>query len=140
MHGRLPRGAIVFDAVPRWLAERSRRGKVDGGSGYRPPPWTWGLDRAERRRLARLPGIEELRLLRLPRGRGVLFGAVLPLLATLPPLRGWPLGVLTARFSSAETVASRAGEGGRMPVWRHAVRVESRLTHELRCSRVVARP
>ena len=98
---RLPRGAIVFDAVSRGLSQRSRRGKVDGGSGYRPPPWTWGVDRAERRRLAHLPGIEELRLLRLPRGRGVLFGVVLPLLATLPPLRGWPLGVLTARLSGA---------------------------------------
>ena len=30
---RLPRGAIVFDAVSRGLSQRSRRGKVNGGSG-----------------------------------------------------------------------------------------------------------
>ena len=34
---------------------------------------------AERARLAELPGVVELRELRLPRGRGLFFGAVAPL-------------------------------------------------------------
>ena len=48
---RFPDGTLVFDAVPRWLVERSRDGAVETGSGYRPPPWSWGLDGREERRL-----------------------------------------------------------------------------------------
>jgi hypothetical protein len=43
------------------------------GDGYQPPPWLWGIDRDKRHRL----GAERLRL---PRGRGVVFGFVAPLL------------------------------------------------------------
>jgi O-methyltransferase involved in polyketide biosynthesis len=67
---RFPGATIVFDAVPRWLAERSRKPR---GDGYQPPPWLWGTDRDKRRRL----GAERLRL---PRGRGLFFRYVAPLL------------------------------------------------------------
>ena len=43
---RFPGAAIVFDAVPGWLAAASRRGGVKSGTGYQPPPWRWGLDAA----------------------------------------------------------------------------------------------
>jgi O-methyltransferase involved in polyketide biosynthesis len=67
---RFPDATVVFDAVSRWLAERSQKPRANG---YQPPPWLWGIDRDKRRRL----GAERLRL---PRGRGVFFGYVAPLL------------------------------------------------------------
>jgi O-methyltransferase involved in polyketide biosynthesis len=70
---RLPGGTLVFDTVPRWLSEASRKGNVRQ-RGYQPPPWLWGIDRDKRRRLRAEP-------LRLERGRGW-FGALAPI---LPP-------------------------------------------------------
>ncbi len=93
---RFPGAPFVFDAVPRWLAERTRRGEVVTREGYRPPPWRWSLDRAEERRLhARLDG---LRAVPPPRGRGVVHGALLPLVARVPPLRRLTLSVLRGRL------------------------------------------
>jgi O-methyltransferase involved in polyketide biosynthesis len=67
-------GRLVFDAVPRWLVERSRRGAVTTRSGYRPPPWSWWLDAEEELCLRRLPRVADLRTLRFPRGRGLVHG------------------------------------------------------------------
>jgi hypothetical protein len=64
----------------------------------RPPPWHWSLDRDEERRLRALPGVAELRPLRLPRGRGAVHGYVLPLATMLPPVRRLLLTVLLVRF------------------------------------------
>ena len=92
-------GALVFDVVPRWLAERSRRGELRMPTGYEPPPWSWGLDRDEERRLRALPHVADLRALRLPRGRGLLHGALLPAAARIAVLRRLLLSVLGARFA-----------------------------------------
>jgi O-methyltransferase involved in polyketide biosynthesis len=97
---RLPGAALVFDAVPEWMRARSERGGLQSGDGYQPPPWHWAMDPAEERRVARLPGIAELRALRLPRGRGVLHGYVLPLATRSPPLRRAWLTVFRARFGA----------------------------------------
>ncbi|HET8756930.1 MAG TPA: class I SAM-dependent methyltransferase, partial [Solirubrobacteraceae bacterium] len=70
LRARFPGGWLLFDAVPKWQAARSRKPRSDGG--YRPPPWLWGMDRHRRRALGAAK-------LRLPRGRGI-FG-VLPLSA-----------------------------------------------------------
>jgi O-methyltransferase involved in polyketide biosynthesis len=94
---RLSGGAIVFDAVPEWMRARSQRGSLKT-DGYQAPPWHWGMDAAEQRRVAALPGIAELRALRLPRGRGALHGYVLPLAARIPQLRRAWLTVFRARF------------------------------------------
>ena len=67
---RFPGATLLFDAVPRRLAERSRK---PHGDGYRPPPWLWGVDADKQRRLGAEP-------LRLPRGRGIFFGYLAPLL------------------------------------------------------------
>jgi O-methyltransferase involved in polyketide biosynthesis len=96
---RFPGGTLLFDALPRWLSAASRRGGVKGGGGYRPPPWLWGIDAAEERRLAGLhPNIAELRALRLPRGRGVLHRVVLPVLSRVPAVRRRMLTVYELRF------------------------------------------
>ena len=38
---RIPGGALVFDAVPRWLSERSQAGKLGDPDAWSAPPWTW---------------------------------------------------------------------------------------------------
>ena len=53
---RFPGAGLVFDAVPRWLAAGGSPCRRAG----RPPPWTWTLDRAERRRIA-TPGSVAIR-------------------------------------------------------------------------------
>jgi O-methyltransferase involved in polyketide biosynthesis len=71
---------FVFDAMPPWLVERSRAGKLARPGGYDPPRWQWALDDAEARRLAGLsPRIGEVQALPFPRGRGFAFGFLLPL-------------------------------------------------------------
>ena len=35
---RFSSGGLVFDVVPRWLVERSRRGILKTSTGYEPPP------------------------------------------------------------------------------------------------------
>jgi O-methyltransferase involved in polyketide biosynthesis len=66
-----PGAELVFDAIPRWLAERSQRGQLKSPSGYEPPPWLWGIDSRERRRMG-------ARRLRPPHGRGIVGSVVLP--------------------------------------------------------------
>jgi O-methyltransferase involved in polyketide biosynthesis len=91
-------GALVFDAIPRWLAEASSRGRLKTRTGYEPPAWTWWLDRDEERRLGELPDVAEVRTLRLPRGRGLVHGWLLPLASVVPGLRRQLLSVRLARF------------------------------------------
>src|SRR6185312_5834753 len=86
-------GDLVFDAMAPWAVERSRGGKLSH-QGYTPPPWDWGLDDAEARRLAGLsPRISEIRPLPIPRGRGFLFGFLMPLLGRPERMRRRTLSV-----------------------------------------------
>jgi O-methyltransferase involved in polyketide biosynthesis len=83
---RLPRGELVFDAVPEWLSKRSQRGDLKTAGGYQAPPWLWSVNADKERRLASLhPNITELRALRLPRGRSALHGFAMPILSRVPP-------------------------------------------------------
>jgi hypothetical protein len=107
---RFPGCALLFDAVPRWLSAASRRGVVKAGTGYRPPPWLWGIDAVEERRLAKLHrNVAELRALRLPRGRGALYGFTVPLLSRVPALRRAMLTVYAMRFGRPERERGRHG-------------------------------
>lgn len=86
-------GDFVFDAMAPWAVERSKAGKLSRG-GYTPPPWDWGLDDAEARRLATLsPRILDIRALPIPRGRGFLVGFLLPLLGRPERMRRRMLSV-----------------------------------------------
>ena len=91
-------GALVFDAVPRWLVERSRRGGLRTPTGYAPPAWSWGVDADEEGRLRALPHVAGLEPLRFPRGRGLVHGGVLPLATRIPAVRRRLLSVALARF------------------------------------------
>ena len=82
---RLPGAALVFDAVPEWLAARSRAGGLRNAGGYEAPAWQWAMSGAEARRIRAL-GIR-LRRLRPSRGRGLVHGALLPLAGVAPGVR-----------------------------------------------------
>jgi O-methyltransferase involved in polyketide biosynthesis len=96
---RLPGGVLLFDAVPAWLAARTREEAVETPGGYRPPPWLWAVDAEEERALASIPGVASLRSLTLPRGRGLVHGRALPLLTRIPALRRLTLSVYVARLA-----------------------------------------
>lgn len=98
---RFPGAGLLFDAVPRWLAAAAQRAPEGAAGGYRPPPWTWTIDGAERRRIATLPGVADLRTIPLPRGRGVVHGFLLPLATRLPVVRTALLTVWSATFRTA---------------------------------------
>jgi hypothetical protein len=65
----------------------SRAGKLGTPDGFRPPPWSWALDRGELRRLRSIPGVRSVQRLPTRRGRGVGSGVVLPLARRLPGVR-----------------------------------------------------
>jgi O-methyltransferase involved in polyketide biosynthesis len=98
---RFPGGALVFDAVPRWFSARTVAGTMRTGGGYQAPPMPWAMD-ADQRDLIRTahPNIVEVRDLPMPRGRGAVFGALLPALAHVPVLGGKRLSVTLASFGA----------------------------------------
>jgi O-methyltransferase involved in polyketide biosynthesis len=98
MARHFPAGALLFDAVPRWFAARTRRGRMTSRRGYVPPPMPWGMDAAERRRVHAIPGVASLVDERLPRGRGAFFGYLAPVAAAIPALRRTWITVTLARF------------------------------------------
>ena len=97
---RIAEGALLFDAVPRWLSERTQREPLGSPGGYRPPPWTWGIDADEIHRIRATPNIAELRRLRLPPGRGPFFGFAAPLLGRVPGLGDRFFSIMLARMSA----------------------------------------
>ena len=96
---RIADGGFLFDAVPRWLSERTQREPLGTPSGYRPPPWTWGIDAAEVDRLRLRRDVATLRRLRVPRGRGLLFGLVMPAIGRIPRVAAAGLSIWLARLS-----------------------------------------
>jgi O-methyltransferase involved in polyketide biosynthesis len=94
---QISRGALLFDAVSKRMAERSQSGKLAAGD-YHPPPWLWGVDRAEKEWIRARPNVADLRTLRLPRGRGPLFRVALPALSLLPGVRSALLSIMLARL------------------------------------------
>jgi O-methyltransferase involved in polyketide biosynthesis len=95
---RIRAGGIVFDAVSPRMRDRSARTAPADARAYRPPPWTWAIDRGERRVIGGLPGLSDLETLRLPRGRGLAFRFLVPLVQAVPPMRNGLLSILRARF------------------------------------------
>jgi len=97
---RVSAGGIVFDAVSPRMRDRSGREPASGAAGYRPPRWTWAIDRDERRLIGAIPGVADLETLRLPRGRGIGFRYLVPLAQSVPPLRNGLLSILRARLGA----------------------------------------
>jgi O-methyltransferase involved in polyketide biosynthesis len=95
---RIATGGIVFDAVSPRLRDRSARAARADEDGYRPPRWTWAIDGDERRVIRAIPNLADLETLRLPRGRGLAFGYLVPLAQALSPLRRGLLSIMRARL------------------------------------------
>ncbi|GAA0671181.1 class I SAM-dependent methyltransferase [Kitasatospora atroaurantiaca] len=95
---RFPGGTLVLDAVPRWFSRMATQGKLRS-HGYQAPPMPWGMDAAERDKLATAhPGVAEIRDVLPVGGRGVV-GALLPYLARLPVVSARRPSVVAVRFS-----------------------------------------
>ncbi|KAK1179837.1 class I SAM-dependent methyltransferase [Streptomyces sp. NBS 14/10] len=94
-------GALVFDAVPRWLSAGTQRSEKRPARGYRMPGMPWGLNAGELQKVRTAhPGVVDVRELHLPRGRGPYFGALTPVLYRLPALRNMrPTMTAIARFA-----------------------------------------
>ncbi|MES4901048.1 MULTISPECIES: class I SAM-dependent methyltransferase [unclassified Streptomyces] len=94
-------GALVFDAVPRWLSAGTQRAQTRTSRNYRMPAMPWGLNAGELRKVRTAhPAVVDVRELHLPRGRGPYFGALTPVLYRLPALRNMrPTMTAIARFA-----------------------------------------
>ncbi|MDX3226302.1 class I SAM-dependent methyltransferase [Streptomyces sp. ME19-01-6] len=94
-------GALVFDAVPRWLSVGTQRGENRPAPNYRMPGMPWGLNAGELRKVRTAhPAVVDVRELHLPRGRGPYFGALTPVLYRLPVVRNLrPTMTAIARFA-----------------------------------------
>jgi O-methyltransferase involved in polyketide biosynthesis len=94
---RFPGGALLFDAVPRWFSALSTRGALKT-DGFTAPPMPWAMDAAERRRIAALPGVADVRRVQPPGGRGVVHRLLLPAASRTPFARDLSLSINLARF------------------------------------------
>jgi O-methyltransferase involved in polyketide biosynthesis len=96
---RFPGGALAFDAVPPWFSARTVRGQLGRGQAYQPPPMPWGLDPGAQQQIRAVhPNIVEVRDLRLPPGRGVFYGLLVPRLHLIPVVRGGRPSIVLVRF------------------------------------------
>jgi hypothetical protein len=108
------------DAVPHWFSARTMRGEIRTSGGYRPPPMPWGMDADEPEKIrAAHPNVVEERELHLPRGRGLFWGYLTPLLNLVPVVHNKRLSVLVGgqlqtvvlvRFCTSSSDRSQRGE------------------------------
>ncbi|MGW7352991.1 class I SAM-dependent methyltransferase [Streptomyces sp. NPDC054784] len=110
---RFPGAALVFDAPPSWVTDRTVRGSWRYPAGYRPPPMPWGMDAVEERKLRAVhPNVAGVRSVDAARGRGLVCGVLLPLLSRLPGLRGRrPLWITRVEFGPAGGDTGEPGVG-----------------------------
>jgi O-methyltransferase involved in polyketide biosynthesis len=96
---RFPGGTLLFDAVSRSMAERSRKNRVVPGTTYRPPEWHWALDPGEHKTVKDYhPNIVSVRDLPYPRGRGLL--TIAPWARFIPLIRKLRMPIIEARFGA----------------------------------------
>ncbi|MFI0777119.1 class I SAM-dependent methyltransferase [Streptomyces sp. NPDC021212] len=100
---RFPGAALVFDTPPQWVTGRTVRRQWRYPAGYQPPPMPWGMTSAEEEKLRGLPKVAGVRSVRVPRGRGLVCGVLLPALTYVPGLRSRkPLWVTRVDFQTDE--------------------------------------
>lgn len=84
---RLPSGCLIFDAVPQWVSNSTARGAPSEG-GYVAPHMLWGMGADELLTEGVLcPHGSSATELKPEKGRGILFGHILPALSHIPALR-----------------------------------------------------
>jgi O-methyltransferase involved in polyketide biosynthesis len=93
-----PGATMMFDAMPRLFTASIRgntivsaalmRGRRSGKNSYRLPPMPWSSTfESMRKRLQTHPNISNVHYGRLPRGRGLIFKYVAPLMHSVPGVR-----------------------------------------------------
>lgn len=99
---RIPRGAMLFDAIPKWLNRPSVTAAMQTPSGYRCPPRPWGVNGAAQRGFRALhPNIVDARGLWITRGRGLLFGLLAHRANRIPLVRRYLPSIVALRFGTA---------------------------------------
>ncbi|MGV0793445.1 class I SAM-dependent methyltransferase [Mycolicibacterium sp. XJ1819] len=69
---RFPTGQMMFDSIPRWLRERTLKGRLKLSRSYVTPPMPFALSADEGLALAEdIPGVRAARDIVLPPGRGL---------------------------------------------------------------------
>ena len=82
--GRFPGARLVFDSVPWFLSAYSRRRGFKLSEDYTAPPMPFWFTAEQYEELAEIPGINAVRELHYPPGRGKLLRWVTPLAYRLP--------------------------------------------------------
>lgn len=113
------RGAtMVFDGVPPWFSRRTLEGAMRTAGGYQSPPMPWAVDAAEKARLRKMPHVADLRDLTPPRGRGLLYGFVFPLLNRIRAFREMGISglpIMAMRFEESDRTPVSGEESGADP-------------------------
>jgi O-methyltransferase involved in polyketide biosynthesis len=98
---RFPGGYLMFDTVPRWLSQKTRKG-LRKMEDYQAPVMPWWLDVDGIPRLRAVhPNIVEAREVDLGPGRGILRGLMYPHLQSLPIVRNQRPALALLRFGTA---------------------------------------
>jgi len=112
---RFPGSSLVFDGVPLWYSSRTIRGQIVTDSGYHVPEMLWGLGRDERVLLrSGIPGVADVRETRLDRGRGILFGEIVPAVSEIPGARHrlpYPSPIVLTFMRAARMVSAQSARG-----------------------------
>jgi O-methyltransferase involved in polyketide biosynthesis len=97
---RFPGSELIFDGVPRWTSWVTQKAAARPATGkaLMAPPMPWAMDSREAAALRALPGISSVRRLHPPSGRGLLFGAIAPMVERLPFARDLVLSIWVAHF------------------------------------------
>jgi hypothetical protein len=75
---RFPGGQMMFDSIPHWFSQRTRKG-VKLSDRYTAPPMPFGLSADEALAMAgSIPGVRAARDIALPPGRGIFKVAAWP--------------------------------------------------------------
>ncbi|WP_407688313.1 class I SAM-dependent methyltransferase [Mycobacterium sp. HUMS_1102779] len=96
--GRFPGARLVFDSVPWFLSAYSRRRGFKLSEDYTAPPMSFWFTAEQYEELAEIPGINAVRELQYPRGRGKLLRWVTPLAYRLPWLARFRAPVTMVEF------------------------------------------
>lgn len=96
---RFPGSSLLLDGVPAWTSATTTRRIARSEATLDIPPMPWAMDSKEAAALEGLPGVERVRRLHPPRGRGLLFGALHPVVDRAPVLRDLVLAVWRLDFT-----------------------------------------
>ncbi|MFJ9363915.1 class I SAM-dependent methyltransferase [Nocardia sp. NPDC101769] len=106
---RFPGAKLMFDAMPKWLTSDGPEGtwlstllmRGRDADNYRLPPMVWGIGLDELRdRLQRDRNIAEVADIKLPAGRGPVFGYLNPIFGSVPGVRNLRPSQVLVTFSA----------------------------------------